>query len=144
MSTIKFSILSLFVLVFSLTSFSTTYASNPMIVKEVASSIEMVRWVQIDAPVNPNIRYLTNIPMTIAASADNSAGDLVELRLVVNGQVIATSSNSSLTTTYTPTSAGQYSIEAIATYTDGAHPFDTMTFNVMTGGIRQIFIPWPY
>jgi len=141
MSTFKLGILSLFILIFSLTSFSTTYASNPMVVNKVASSIEMAHWVQIDAPVSPNIRYLTNIPMTIAASADNSAGDLVKLTLLINGQAVATSASPSLTSTYTPTSAGSYTITAVVGYTDGSYMLDTMTFTVRTGGIRQVLVP---
>jgi|GEM_PF-4427088 len=140
MSTFKFSVLSLF-LMFSLTSFSTTYASNPMVVNKVASSIEMVRWVQIDAPVNPNIQYLANIPMTIAATADNSAGDLVKLTLLINGQAVAAGTSASLTSTYTPASSGVYTLTAVASYADTSYVLDTMTFRVMGGRLHQLLTP---
>lgn len=138
MSTFKFGILSLFILMFSLTSFSTTYASNPMIVNESSVS---AHWVMITKPVSSNIRYLTNVPMSIEAAADNMAGDLVSLVLLVDGGLVASGTSAVLSSTYTPTSGGQYLLEAVATYTDGSQVRTQMNFNVMGGGIRQVLVP---
>lgn len=141
MSTFKLKFLSLFVFIISLTSVSTTYANNPTIAEEPISSISMTHWVQITAPVNPNIRYLTNVPMTIGTVADNLAGDLVSLVLLVNGTLAASGTSAALTSTYTPTSGGQYLLEAVATYSDGSQVSTQMNFNVMASGPRQILIP---
>jgi len=150
MSTFKLNVLSTLIAVFSLVAITTVYAHNELPTNEVnqlegnpiaESSDAMVHWVQITAPVNSNIRYLSNMPMTIGAAADNIAGDLVSLVLLVDGTLAASGTSASLTSTYTPTSAGQYLLEAVATYSDGSQVSTQMNFNVMGGGIRQLLVP---
>jgi len=112
MSTIKFSILSLFVLMFSLTSSTTTYASNPMIVNEAAASLPMYKAVvHVSQSVVPN-----NTPVQIMSKATYGAGDLVSLTLYVNGTEVATSATNFVSTTYTPTNVGMNFIIVVATY----------------------------
>jgi len=103
----------------------------------------MSRGVQITAPIHSGIRYLTNVPMTIAAVADNSAGDLAKLTILVNGQGVAGVTTPTATTTYTPTSPGTYTVTAIASYTDFSYVVDTKTFTVRTGGLWEILVPLP-
>ncbi len=141
MSTFKLGILSLFVLMFSLTSFAASAVNNPMIVNE-SSVAAPAHWVMITKPVSSNIRYLANVPMYIEAVAGNTAGDLVSLVLLVNGNLVASGTSAVLSSTYTPTSGGQYLLEAIATYADGSQMNTQMTFNVMGGGgLHQLLIP---
>jgi len=141
MSTFKLISFSLLTFVFSLTSFSTTYASILPVENESVTSASISQWVQITAPMNPNIRYLTNIPMTIGAVAGNTTGDLVSLVLLVDGTLVASGTSATLISTYTPTSGGQYLLEAVATYSDGSQVSTQMNFNVMGGGIRQLLVP---
>ena len=138
----KLNVRSLFVFIFSLALFSTIDASTiPPIENELAASAPMSQSVQITSPSSASILHLVNMPVTIGATACNTAGDLASIVILVNGQAVAFSNTATLTSTYTPTVAGRYTIEAIATYTDDTQVSTQATFNVSSFTIQQFILP---
>jgi len=138
----KLNVRSLLIFLFSLASFSTIHAETVLPVKnELAASAPMSQSVQITNPSSSNILHLVNMPVTISAVACNTAGDLASIVLLVNGQAIAFDNTATLTSTYTPTVAGRYTIEAIATYTDDTQVSTQVRFNVRSFTFQQFILP---
>lgn len=113
MSIFKLIALPLIALIFSLTSVTTTYASNPMVVNEAIASIPMYKAV---IHIDQSSVVYSNTPVEIMSKAAYGAGDLISISLYVNGIPVATSTTNFVSATYTPLYPGIHSVLVIATY----------------------------